>query len=34
MLSIDEQEFNTKYWYTNTKIVTVLNPRKEDFVSR
>lgn len=29
---MEETEFNDKYWHTNTKIVTVVNPRTEDYV--
>lgn len=29
---MDEPQFIEKYWMTNTKIVTVTNPRTEDFV--
>lgn len=29
---MEEQQFIEKYWQTNTKIVTVVNPRTEDFV--
>lgn len=29
---MDEVAFNTKYWFSNMKIVTVVNPREEDFV--
>lgn len=31
-LTIDEQAFAKKYWHTNTQIVTVVNPRKEDYI--
>lgn len=29
---MDEIAFNTKYWFSNMKIVTVVNPREEDYV--
>lgn len=29
---MDEQQFNEKYWYSNTKIITVANPRSEDYI--
>ena len=29
---MEEKEFNEKYWQTNTKLVTVSNPRSEDYV--
>lgn len=29
---IEEQEFNDKYWHSNTKLVTVINPRTDDYV--
>lgn len=31
-LTDDEQSFAKKYWHTNTQIVTVVNPRSEDYV--
>lgn len=31
-LTEDEQTFAKKYWHTNTQIVTVINPRKDDYV--
>lgn len=29
---MDETEFNDKYWHSNTKLVTVINPRTEDYI--
>jgi hypothetical protein len=29
---VEETDFNAKYWYKNTQLVTVVNPRSEDFV--
>lgn len=29
---MEEKEFNDKYWFSNTKIVTVNNPRSEDYI--
>lgn len=29
---MEEKEFNDKYWFSNTKVVTVVNPRTEDFI--
>lgn len=31
---MEETEFNDKYWYGNTKLVIVENPRDEDYVFR
>lgn len=32
MQPLEEQDFNKKYWHSNTEVVTVINPRKEDYV--
>lgn len=29
---MEEKDFFDKYWHSNTKIVTVVNPRNEDYV--
>lgn len=29
---MDEVAFNQKYWFSNIKIVTVVNPREEDYI--
>lgn len=29
---MDETDFNKKYWHSNTEMVTVINPRTEDYV--
>lgn len=29
---MEEDEFILKYWHSNTKIVTVVNPRKDDYI--
>jgi hypothetical protein len=29
---VEEKDFNDKYWFPNTKVVKVVNPRDEDFV--
>lgn len=31
-LLVEEKDFNDKYWFSNTKIITVVNPRSEDYV--
>lgn len=28
---MDEQQFNEKYWFKNTHVISVVNPRNEDY---
>lgn len=29
---MDDKEFNEKYWYKNTQLITVTNPRDKDYI--